>query len=537
MLRRPFKSAGYHTTIKSADFVHPTRDSLTYALALLDSELEEYKQRAFEIIDKLVSLQDSEPSSPTFGIWSWFYEEPLAQMSPPDWNWADFCGKRLLLAMVRHGARFPAPLYERTKRAVYISCDAIIKRNVGPEYTSIAIMGAFVTLIAGECFGEERYAAYGLDRLEKFYRHTKACGTFTEYNSPTYTVVAIEELSSILTETDNLDAKRMVSELLDLAWEMVAFHFHPVLKQWSGPHARSYATMLSPETLSFLQMACGGKVKFLEEEAFDYSVEWYRNRIECPEKYDSYFTEIGVREREQTIVKAVTAKKWATMYADAKFALGTFHSNIMWNQCRNLLAYMANGALCTYLHLRVLHDGYDYSSAVFNSVQHIGDVLFGIGFATDGGGTHPNLDMVNGKITASDLRIRFELGGCQDSITIDQQEGDIFIDISGMRLTIRTLYGTLDQASDFPWAISREEDKACVDLVLYSGQPREFDFHEIGCACFVFAFAVSDGDAGLNAGASLQGDRVRGEFMARGGTRLELNVPVKPDSLSTLMDR
>ncbi|WJH32833.1 hypothetical protein N6H14_21530 [Paenibacillus sp. CC-CFT747] len=250
MLRRPFSSPGYHTTIKQADYVHPTRETVQYAVALLDSGQDTWRERAFSILEQIVSLQDDDPASPTYGIWSWFYEEPLSQMAPPDWNWADFCGKQLVLADVRHGASFPPALRAAVKKAIYNSCEAIIKRNVGPEYTNIAIMGAFVTLIAGEHFREEKFRLYGFDRLERFYRHTKEQGTFQEYNSPTYTIVAIEELSSIATETESPEARAMIEELLDGAWEMAAYHFHPAVKQWAGPHSRSYDKLLPPEKLS-----------------------------------------------------------------------------------------------------------------------------------------------------------------------------------------------------------------------------------------------------------------------------------------------
>jgi hypothetical protein len=126
LLRSPFSSPGYHTTIKQADFIHSTRESMRYALALLDTELEENKQRAFDIIEKIVSLQDTDRSRSTFGIWSWFYEESLDQMSPPDWNWADFIGKQLVLAISRHGERFPDQLR-----------DTVIKR-----YTTLAMLSS-----------------------------------------------------------------------------------------------------------------------------------------------------------------------------------------------------------------------------------------------------------------------------------------------------------------------------------------------------------------------------------------------------------
>lgn len=149
MLRSPFSSPGYHTTLKNTAFIHSTRDSLIYALGLLDTELPQYEQRAMDIIRQVISLQETNPEQATYGIWPWFYEEPLKQMNPPDWNWADFCGKSLVQSVVRHSHRIPNELRELVRNAVFHACESIMRRNMGPHYTNIAIMGTFVTLIAG----------------------------------------------------------------------------------------------------------------------------------------------------------------------------------------------------------------------------------------------------------------------------------------------------------------------------------------------------------------------------------------------------
>ncbi|MFD0714351.1 hypothetical protein [Paenibacillus sp. GCM10027626] len=50
MLTSPFSSPGYHTTIKKAETIHSTLESLIYALGLLDTEEERYRECACDII-------------------------------------------------------------------------------------------------------------------------------------------------------------------------------------------------------------------------------------------------------------------------------------------------------------------------------------------------------------------------------------------------------------------------------------------------------------------------------------------------------
>jgi len=197
MIRRPFSSPGYHTTLKGG-YVHPPRDSLNYAVALLDSGEPARLKRAQDILRKVISLQDQNPNSRTYEIWSWFAEEPLEKMSPPDWNWADFCGTQLLQVAHEHMNRLPDELQQQVKDSIIHAAYSIKRRNVGPGYTNIAIMGTYVTLTAGELFGVDELTDYGKKRLKRFYDYTFEQGSFREYNSPTYTVVAIKELSRML---------------------------------------------------------------------------------------------------------------------------------------------------------------------------------------------------------------------------------------------------------------------------------------------------------------------------------------------------
>ncbi|HEY5914085.1 MAG TPA: hypothetical protein VJA21_26150 [Verrucomicrobiae bacterium] len=183
MIRRAFSSPGYHTTLKGGQ-VHPTRDSLSYAVALLNTEAPEWQKEAEEILRKVISLQDQDPNSKTYGIWSWFLEEPLDRMSPPDWNWADFCGVQLLQVALFHRSRLPADLAERVDAAIRHAARSIQRRNVGPGYTNIALMGTYVTLIAAELYGLDDLREYAIQRLRRFHDYTLEQGAFTEYNSP-----------------------------------------------------------------------------------------------------------------------------------------------------------------------------------------------------------------------------------------------------------------------------------------------------------------------------------------------------------------
>ena len=494
LLRTPFTSPGYHTTLRNVEYVYPIRESLDYALAILDCDEERYKGRALDTLRTVLSLQDQEVDSPTFGIWSWYYDEPLDQMSPPDWNWADFIGKRLLLVLIRHGSNLPADLRQLTQQAICNSCEAIIKRNVGPDYTNIAIMGAFVTLIAGEWLENPEFLNYGLQRLRRLYDYSMQTGAFLEYNSPAYSTVAILELSALATYTRTGEARQLANELLDATWLMIAEHFHPLLKEWSGPHARSYRTFLAPLHLSFLQMACKGNVQFVNEEQFSYGSDWYGHGVVCPERLYGLFTSIGVRELRQDLPAYHEFRtRKAYTYMTPEYSLGSFNHNVMWKQCRNLLGYVQSADQeYSYVHLRVLHDGYDFCSAVFTSEQKHDSVLYGIQFALDGGDTHVNLDPIHGRMRASDLRIRIEIGSTGELPVWEKcGEDRLLTKLGETRVLVQALHGAMDGFGDFRWNIDEDGSTVGLDYILYEGEPTEIDFHTMEEALFMFALKFS----------------------------------------------
>ena len=140
---------GYHSCLPSGIRAHGTRDALQYALALLQAGGADRAARAAAIVDRLLSLQDRDPFSPTYGIWSWFLEEPLDRMSPPDWNWADFCGALLAQMLVHHAGQLTEARRAAMRAALGHAVWSIFRRNVNAV---MAGAGVRVETLAGGSF-------------------------------------------------------------------------------------------------------------------------------------------------------------------------------------------------------------------------------------------------------------------------------------------------------------------------------------------------------------------------------------------------
>ena len=82
------------------------------------------------------------------------------------------------------------------------------------------------------------------------------------------------------------------------------------------------------------------------------------------------------------------------LYMNKDFTLGSFHLSDGWNQHRNVMAYFGDMDKKYCLRLAALHNGYDYCSAFFNTVQEKGAALTVTDFHTNRGDTHHDLDKV-----------------------------------------------------------------------------------------------------------------------------------------------
>ncbi|RTE08779.1 hypothetical protein [Paenibacillus whitsoniae] len=481
LVRTPL-TATYHTALKpdKHPFVYGLYPSTVFAYELLQYGGELYARRAADILEVIVSRQDQDPSRSTYGIWPYFYEESLDEMDRPDWNMADFHGKKLVLIVKNYGDLLPPALVDKLRGAVYHACRAIMIRNVGPHYTNIAIMGALVTLLGGELLENEELRAYGEQRLRKFRDYTMAIGTFTEYNSPCYTPIAIEELHAIYTESSTPGAVADAEQLLDLAWHMIAKHYHPATGAWGGPHSRTYSTQLRPNEKDFL----GNGLK--SDPAY----------IRCPEKYHDLFRSTDERYYSEPTLMAEEAgfQNYATTYQNERLTLGSYTSGSMWNQRRNLLAYVdAGSGKSVSIQLQFLKDGKDFCSAIFTGVQSRKQVLFSFNLATDNGGWHQDLDIINGRFRAQDLRIRLQLGGDASGLELSAaQTGTRFVTLIGE--TALQVDAVLDRSDYGALQLEQARDEAglSLDYVIATGEERDFDFHALEKAVWVFAFSLGE---------------------------------------------
>lgn len=539
--------ANYHTRLYHCD-VHSTVAAFGYANALLLTGRDEDLARAIEVLDHAAHLQDKDPANATFGIWSWYMEEPLEKMAPPDWNWADFCGKSILQALIYHGERLPAELVDYLKYTLRCAALSIFRRNMHPGYTNISIMGSYVTLCAGQLLDWQEMKDYGLSRFTKAWDYTMKNGTFAEYNSATYTVEAIEDLSRIYDQIENEDVHRMCGDMLDVAWRTVAEHFHAPTRQWTGPNARSYTWLTTNAALSFLRTALDNGEELISDECFEYNLKWPYINLSCPEKYREAFRTCTPHDVNLGFTTGNSIKSprdtIAVSHLTPEYTLASWETNMTWNQRRNLTGYWG-GEKARFINATILHDLYDFSSGMFVTAQQGGHALVAASFVTDGGDTHCNLDMLkNETVEMYDLRMRIELGGAIDNPPVVSGDTAVMED-GGVRMLIKLLGGMFDgqpvrlELTNTAWDLEQqdananvhrrfvgEEPRWYVDVVFYHGEYKSFKLSDVRAAYAAVTLSM-EGAEPADVSVSAQ-DGVLQARAVMDGAKLAVECPAKP---------
>lgn len=468
---------------------HFTRDNAEYAVALLQRGRPEDINRAALIFRKLVTHFVTDPTHWAFGVPDRMYQEDPWMLPPyapwysqawkqgkagPDWNFADFIGRHFGHALKRHAGKLPGDLVAVLRERLGDAAWSVFRRNVGSDYTNIAVYGAEITLLAGEVLGEPRLLDYGRKRLRDLIDSYRHHGQFNEYNSPHYTPYAMIPCETILDLVDDPAARADTRWLLDRFWESLATHFHPPTQQLAGPFFRTYSDHLLGPVVDYINIATGLSVQLHPSIKPEYFAPIHALR-DCPSNPIGRFQKLPHDEvtlHEQFIRHdddAFVTRGVTWLGADA--CLGSTNAENTGAQRRGLIAYWrTDDDPAVVLRLRLLRDGQDRGSGYGYHAQERNRVLSSL--------IHLYGSPDDAPLTAQSMIARYELRGRGASgRALDAQTFELHA--GHRRAVIHTLP---PQFCGQPaiWQLRLEDNVAAVEAVLYQGPTRRFDHPGMG---------------------------------------------------------
>lgn len=538
---------GYHSRLEECT-VHGIVGSLEYACDLMCRGRVEDIKRVEGILQKVLPLQDRDPDSETFGIWPYFLEESLSDMDAPDWNMADFNAKRLYYLLKEHGEKLSGESRENIKEALEMACKSIMRRDMGPWYSNISIMGAYVVMAARELLEEEELQAYALKRMRELCKFNLEHGALQEYNSPSYTFIVLSDLAAVFCHVKNKEFLALAEKLNDMVWHCLAEHFHYRTAQWAGPHSRFYGMLQNEQILIQIQRALNNRIHLVDLDAEGMAdalpMCFFLARSHCPEELIPYFaeeTKESFRYTRYLWTEDEREDDIAASYLAEDCTLGTFQKAMFWNQRRSHISYFGTREKPVYCCMRCLHDFYDYASGLLATAQEKNRALTVFGFGLDGGDSHPDLDKVkNGCIKAHDLRVRFEIGGAVSGLCVCRQENEFFVEVGSCTIHILVSLAVLGERKAACTVTEEEahveetgghkETKSvkCIDIVLYQGEESELDFRSMEQCFGVAGFEIlHEGDTP----GRLPDVTIDNNIVTAAMGNLKVSAPAKADTM------
>lgn len=490
----------YHTRLREVH-AHPTRESLEYALGLLELGGDARVTRAKSVISRVLTLQDVDPGSTWYGIWGWYAEEPPDKMQPADWNWADFNGSTLLLIDLRHGETLGADLRQRIRVGIHHAAWSIARRNVGMDYTNIAAMGTFVTLAAGELLGDEALLAYALERIGRLAAAVDETGSFAEYNSPTYARVTIASLARIRMYVKDERARQIAARIEERVWLHIGSHWDAPRKQFAGPMSRCYATDLGSP--AWLEKALDGRLSLIRanergEPMLPGDLETAIHDIRCPDAVTPLFLQPQLPHQHREIhvkggdgVAPVLGTTWLT----ERYSLGSVNRGDFWNQRRPILAYWGDAQRpARSMTVRVIKDGYDFSSAQLYCVQEKDSVLAVVNFRNPGGDRHISLDPIkDGRFKCGRLFVEIDFEGLPAQSQTRLENGVFTLSSPSVGVSVHIGGGTFGRFQPRAKLTQASESATITVDFLPDGGPHDVVWASVREAWLVFSAAFTDG--------------------------------------------
>jgi hypothetical protein len=468
--------------------VHAMLENLNYALALLESGEPHRVARAQDVLCRVIDGQDADPVSASYGAWSRYVEEPIRSVPTPERHGPDFEAAVIAHVLVEHAAKLSPGTLRRAREAMSRAGGAIFRRNVGIAYSNFAIMGACDTLVAGEVLGDARLFEYGRRKLAAMVAHVAHHGGFTEWNSPTYTRVVLNECERILQlvrDPDGIGTRADAEKLRREVWEEIAYYFHPGTQQWAGPHSRAYSDRLTPDAVADLRAMIGVDIRLHPSMGSATPPGWSPlRRHPCPADLVERFRRLPKDEMtvSRMLIKGDPGEQdfRSTTWFVEDACLGSVNIEDLWFQRRTVLGYWRTPEdPAVVLRVRFLHDDYDFSSAYARNAQDGPRVLTSFGLLTDMGDRIAHLDRpADGLFSAEDFRVRYELIGA--GVSARELSGGRYELSAGDWKAIVHARGGRFGPNDVTWQLGRAEGRVFVDGVCYHGARRKFDLAQVG---------------------------------------------------------
>jgi hypothetical protein len=223
---------------------YSVRESLDYALVLLERAERSLQGRAEAIISRVIDLQETGSlKEKTQGMWPRFLGEPVEVLPGDEVIQTNLNVMTLLLIWHRHRRRLRPVLLDKIVQAI---TQATVCRQLSDSSNHAnRITGIFVLLSGAEITGDGDLLTHAIYQWERLSAAMMVDGKRSHNCSLRETALCIVGLHAIESYVRNERARAFTEPLLARLWIDVAESFSPVARTLAEPRQRAYVISLN----------------------------------------------------------------------------------------------------------------------------------------------------------------------------------------------------------------------------------------------------------------------------------------------------
>lgn len=195
---------------------------------------------AEKLLDGVLSSQELHLDDPHNGNFPRMVGGPVE-----GFNVVGFILSDLVPLMIEHHDRLSSDLQARLEESIRLGLEDLRRTDVNVAYTNPVLMDIAVSCLGGELLKDVTIAERGYRKLVEWMEFTDRSGGVYEYNSPTYTSVAIRALSLLARLTRDQPTRIRARTMLARVGISAALQMNPATERWGGPHGRVYYPTLA----------------------------------------------------------------------------------------------------------------------------------------------------------------------------------------------------------------------------------------------------------------------------------------------------
>ena len=363
------------------------RESIYYAFTLLLTGDPDDRTRAQQVIKAVLAEQDTRENSVWRGAFLWTADLNWETVKNPDLNSAAFVGTGLaeIVALDRKKPCLDDDVRKAVDAAGKLAVEEVIRRNVDPGYTNIALLSTALTSAGAKYWSVPGADKWADDELSIVLKRADD-GAVYEYDSPTYSAVDLSGAYMIrqFAYSDAFAAKG--DQIINHLWKELSLAYHAPSYQLAGPYNRAYGN-------DMLTYAAGLKYDFYLAMDGKYPLP---AQLDTAHGWDQgglgLLAALPVKPRPEFQATPPADRAWDAVgpddgspptrhlhqHRDGNFVLGTVENQDEWKQKRNLVADWRTDTatppgyrigFCIDESNETLPGGFPYASIMFRSQQ------------------------------------------------------------------------------------------------------------------------------------------------------------------------